>query len=595
MESSVQSDLQAADTPYRSPNMQSADRLSALKQEMEYLNRIGKQFVAAFDRFQVHRALLAALQDLYSFSACCILLTGDPIDLFIIPCYPLNGSFLEAMIQRIASAANALNFPAITPEQLARSAYFDAPDELAQRRKQGEISSTTIGSGLNIPLTVENRIIGMLSLFDEKPGTFDADLLQLTTMIADYAAVALDNVRLRERENALWREAELERMRLELIIGSMAEGLLITDAKGAITSLNTSAEQLLAQAQTEFTPGVPLRQLAETSSVPWLPRLADIIHQALSGHTVKNQELVAGQEDDRVPLTLNISAAPLHDASEFATRPVGVVAVVNDVTSSKQVEKLKDDFVSVVSHELRTPLTAIKGYTQHLVRRVERRLRKLRSSTEGAVIDSPESQDLRSLSIIQSQTEHLERLVNDLLDLSQVQWGQIHLHYETFDLPAVLGELVRSVQASAEQHSLILETTDREASVVADRARIEQVIGNILDNAVKYSPHGGQVIVRLYKQPSQYHISIKDQGIGVNPEHFEHIFERFYRIHNTSSQHYAGIGLGLYVAKAIIDRHGGQIWLENNQGTGSTFHVTLPMVPPSDEQSEAAPTGNTTL
>ncbi|GER89356.1 hypothetical protein KDW_35180 [Dictyobacter vulcani] len=151
----------------------------------------------------------------------------------------------------------------------------------------------------------------MLSLFDEKVGTFDEELLQLTTMIADYAAVALDNVRLRERENALWREAELERMRLELIIGSMAEGLVITDARGAITSLNKSAEQMLIQTQTEFTPGVPIQTLAAASEGPsWLPRLADIITQALSGQTVKNQELVAGKEDVRVPLTLNISAAP---------------------------------------------------------------------------------------------------------------------------------------------------------------------------------------------------------------------------------------------------------------------------------------------
>ncbi|GER89355.1 hypothetical protein KDW_35170 [Dictyobacter vulcani] len=159
------------------------------------------------------------------------------------------------------------------------------------------------------------------------------------------------------------------------------------------------------------------------------------------------------------------------------------------MTSSKQVEKLKDDFVSVVSHELRTPLTAIKGYTQHLVRRIERRLHKLRSS-ENPANDLPENQDLRSLSIIQSQTEHLERLVNDLLDLSQVQWGQIHLHYETFELAAVLTDLVRSIQASAEQHLLTLEIAVQDAKVVADRARIEQVIGNVLDNAVKYSPHG---------------------------------------------------------------------------------------------------------
>ncbi|HZR42580.1 MAG TPA: ATP-binding protein [Ktedonobacteraceae bacterium] len=578
----MQSELQVPESARRSSNGDRGDRLMAIRQEMEYLNTIGKRFVAALDRIQVHRALLAALQELYSFSACCILLRGDPFELFIIPCYPLDAAFLESMFQRIASAANALNFPNIAAEQLARTAYYDAPDELAQLRSQRDTTGTEIGSCLNIPLTVENRIIGMLSLFDERPGTFDTNLLQLTTMIADYAAVALENVRLRERENALWRQAEMERIRLELIISSMAEGLLITDARGAISSLNTSAEQLLTKAQIDLQPDVPLRKLAETSHVHWLTKLAETIGLALSGKTVKNQEIVAGADGETVPLTLNISAAPIHDASGTSTRPIGVVAVLNDVTSNKQVERLKDEFVSVVSHELRTPLTAIKGYTQHLVRRIERRLRKARATPQEnnpANADLPESYDLRSLNIIQSQTEHLERLVNDLLDLSQVQWGQLSLNYEPFYLADLLAENVRSVQASAEQHTIYLDIQVQDTKVVADRVRIGQVVGNILDNAIKYSPHGGQVIVNLQMQGEDYLVSISDQGVGVSPEHYDHIFERFYRVHNTASHQYSGIGLGLYVAKAIIDRHGGRIWFTNNQNTGSTFHFTLPSTP----------------
>ncbi len=589
MESSVQSMSHAPDSAFRFSNRYTADRLIAIRHEMEYLNTIGKQFVAAIDRFQVHRALLKALKELYSFSACCILLKGspfeneNPFELFIIPCYPLDATFLESIIQRIASAASVLNLIHTTADQLARTAYFDAPDDLALSRPQGEVIGSEVGSFLNIPLTVENRIIGMLSLFDEKIGTFDADLMQMTTMIADYAAIALENVRLHERENALWRQAELERMRLSLIIGSMAEGLLITDDKGAITSVNTSAEQLLAQAQVSFRPDVHLHKLAKASNVQWISRLADIIDLALAGYTVKNQELVAGQAEERVPLTLSISAAPLLDGSGASARPVGVVAVLNDITPTKQVERLKDEFVSVVSHELRTPLTAIKGYTQHLVRRIERRLRKTRS-TQGedrtAVNDLPENHDLRSLNIVQSQTEHLERLVSDLLDLSQVQWGKLQLRPGAFNLVDLLVDMVRSVQSSTEQHTISLQIEASDANVIADRARIAQVIGNILDNAVKYSPYGGQVMVRLKQQDEYYQVSVSDQGLGVSPELFDHIFERFYRVHNTATQQLSGIGLGLYVAKAIIDRHGGRIWLERNEGMGSTFYFTLLQNPP---------------
>jgi len=201
-------------------------------------------------------------------------------------------------------------------------------------------------------------------------------------MIADYAAVALENVRLRERETALWRQAELGRQRLELIISSMAEGLLITDAGGAITLLNYSAQNLLAQAQVDLQQDIPLGKLALTSNVRWLNKLAEIVDQALAGEIVMNQELIAGESGETVPLTLSISAAPLHDASQPQSQAIGVVAVLNDITSNKQIEKLKDEFVSVVSHELRTPLTSIKGFTQHLIRRIDRRLRKARQEQE---------------------------------------------------------------------------------------------------------------------------------------------------------------------------------------------------------------------
>lgn len=557
---------------------------------MEYINTIGKSFVAAIDRFQVHRALLGALQKLYSFAACSILLKGDPFELSIIPCYPLSQVFIAAMIERIASAASVIDFPAVSVEELANASYLDAPDDLSITQKLGSpvqdmIGGAVIGSFLNVPLTVENRIVGMLSLFDEREGTFDTDLLKLTTMIADYAAVALENVRLRERETALWRQAEIGRQRLELIISSMAEGLLITNEQGGITLLNVSAQHLLAQAQLDLKQNTPLRKLALANNVSWLHKLADIIDEALTGVTVMNQELIAGEAGEPVPLTLSISAAPLHDASQVQMGPIGVVAVLNDVTANKQIEKLKDEFVSVVSHELRSPLTAIKGYTQHLMRRIDRRLRKTQQEQQSSAIsavDLPENYDLRSLSIIQSQADHLERLVNDLLDLSQVQWGKLHLQYSSFYLADVLVESVRSVQASAEQHTIYLDIAVQDTKIVADKMRMSQVIGNILDNAIKYSPQGGQVTVKLEEREGDYFVSITDQGIGISQEYLDHIFERFYRVRNTASRQYSGIGLGLYVTRAIVEEHGGHIWVTNNKGLGCTFSFTVPAAAHSD-------------
>lgn len=350
--------------------------------------------------------------------------------------------------------------------------------------------------------------------------------------------------------------------------------------QGKITSLNQSARHLLAQAHVDLKQEAPLRELAATSQGSWLHTLAEIVDQALAGNTVMNQELIAGEGAETVPLTLSISAAPLHDASHLEATLLGVVAVLNDITSIKQIEKLKDEFVSVVSHELRTPLTAIKGYTQHLVRRIERRLRKVRQG-QHAGGELPENYDLHSLHIVQSQTEHLERLVNDLLDLSRVQWGQLHLQYSPFYLADLLAEQVRSSQVSAELHTIYLDIQVRDSKILADQRRVGQVIANLLNNAVKYSPHGGHVTVKLEEQDGNYRVSVIDEGIGVSPEYFDHIFERFYRVRNTASRQYSGIGLGLYVAKAIVEAHGGKIGFTNNQGMGSTFYFTLPHAPVS--------------
>lgn len=592
----MQTEPELTEGTYRSSvTTQSGDRIGSLLREMEYLNTIGKRFVAANNRFQVHHALLAALQEQYRFAACAILLKDKPFQLSIIPAYPLSTAFIDAMVARIASAASVIDFPHMTAQELADAAYLDAPEVLLPPISAGTLAEGEIGSCLNIPLTVEDRIIGLLSLFDTQIGTFDTERLKFTTIIADYAAVALENVHLRESERALWQQAEAERRRLALIISSMAEGLLITDARGAVTSLNQSAQRLLAQASIDLEQGIPLSKLAASSDIAWLYQLATIVDKALTNQVVMNQELIASESGQTVPLTLSISAAPLHNAGEEQKRPSGVVAVLNDVTSQKQVERLKDEFVSVVSHELRTPLTAIKGYTQHLVRRLERRLRTARQAQTPVqpaqkaqeqnvpAPEPPEVYDLRSLYIVQSQAEHLERLVNDLLDLSRVQWGHLELHPETFFLADLLAESVHAVQASAEQHSISLEINIPDTQVVADRRRITQVVGNILDNAVKYSPCGGQIIVSLQEQDGDFQVSVSDQGIGISPEYLDHIFERFYRVRNTASHQYSGIGLGLYVARAIVERHGGRIWFSNNPGNGSTFYFTLPHTPREEE------------
>lgn len=143
----------------------------------------------------------------------------------------------------------------------------------------------------------------------------------------------------------------------------------------------------------------------------------------------------------------------------------------------------------------------------------------------------------------------------------------------------MLAERVQLAQVSAEEHTIVLDIQTQDSRVVADKLRVGQVIGNILDNAVRFSPQGRQVMVVLKEQDGEYLVSITDQGIGVSPEYIDHIFERFYRVRNVASRQYSGIGLGLFVARAIVEAHGGRIWVSSNEGLGSTFSFTLPRAP----------------
>jgi two-component system phosphate regulon sensor histidine kinase PhoR len=230
---------------------------------------------------------------------------------------------------------------------------------------------------------------------------------------------------------------------------------------------------------------------------------------------------------------------------------------------------------------LRTPLTPIKGYTQHLLRRAGRRLAASeREGADGHISQSSsDSYEHRCLGIIQSEAEHLERLVNNLLDFSLFQRGTIQLHPLEFDLADLVRQTVQSIQASAEQHRLTLNVWAEQTQVVADRERIRVIIGNLIDNAIKYSPNGGPVTINILENERELVVAVSDKGIGIPPEHFDHLFDRFSHPGALSSRQYGGIGVSLYLAQAILKLHNGRIWAESNRNqteTGATFAFSLP-------------------
>jgi two-component system, OmpR family, phosphate regulon sensor histidine kinase PhoR len=253
-----------------------------------------------------------------------------------------------------------------------------------------------------------------------------------------------------------------------------------------------------------------------------------------------------------------------------------------DGRTEQAAQRIKDDFLSIVSHELRTPLTSIQGYSQLL----EARLRGERPPEE--------SKEMAHLRVVRSQVGRMRRLVDDLLDVSRIdRRGGVSIEPVDFDLAAELREAVGRVEREHHDRQIELEAPPS-LPVHADRDRIGQVISNLLENAVKYSPDGGPIRVMAARRAGEVEVRVADAGIGIPPEHRDHVFERFYQADDDAGRRrFGGLGLGLYISRAIIDAHGGRIWAGPNveDGTGSVFGFRIPRVAMPLAPAEVAPTG----
>jgi signal transduction histidine kinase len=234
-------------------------------------------------------------------------------------------------------------------------------------------------------------------------------------------------------------------------------------------------------------------------------------------------------------------------------------------SAAQEAVHAREVFLSVASHELKTPLTTLLGNAQLLLRRSERE----RSLNE---------RDSRSLRLVVDQAHRLNRMIGALLDLSRLQAGQLSIDRTPIDLSALGRRVVEEAQTGLERHTLAFVPPDGPLAIVGDELRLEQVIQNLLQNAIKYSPAGGHVEVRAARHGTLACISVADQGIGIPQAALARLFTRFYRAPNADPQHISGMGVGLYVVKEIVTLHGGEVAVESQEGVGSTFTICLPLV-----------------
>jgi len=251
------------------------------------------------------------------------------------------------------------------------------------------------------------------------------------------------------------------------------------------------------------------------------------------------------------------------------------------MSREQAAQRIKDDFLSIVSHELRTPLTSIQGYSQLLEGR-------LRGGVAG------ESKEMAHLGVIRSQVGRMRRLVDDLLDVSRIdRRGGVSIEPADFDLAEEVRGAAARIGRQHADRTIAVEAPDR-LPVHADRDRIDQVLSNLIENAVKYSPEGGPVRVIAERRGGEVEVRVTDVGVGIPPEHRDHVFERFYQADGDAGRRrFGGLGLGLYISRAIIDAHGGRIWAAPNteDGAGSVFGFRIPRVAMPIAAAEVVPTG----
>ncbi|TMF45906.1 MAG: hypothetical protein E6I32_12420 [Chloroflexi bacterium] len=242
-------------------------------------------------------------------------------------------------------------------------------------------------------------------------------------------------------------------------------------------------------------------------------------------------------------------------------KPYLVITVMQDITQLKELEQRKDMFISMASHELKTPVTSLLGFIQVLQKRFQQR---------------DDEQSLQFLSIMDGQLKKLTKLINDLLDISKMQTGQLTYNEEYFDLNELVRETVCNLRAATRSHQLLLED-EVQAQVLGDKDRLGQVLINLITNAIKYSPQANKVMLSISIDAGEAVVRVHDFGIGIAEAHRQRIFERFYQVGDPLERTFPGLGIGLYISSEIIKRHGGKIWVESKRGDGSTFSFTVPL------------------
>jgi PAS domain S-box-containing protein len=371
-----------------------------------------------------------------------------------------------------------------------------------------------------------------------------------------------EQVLARRRIEELADESRVRAAELRAVLENMVEGVMVLDTDLRVVMVNASMRTMFASVGIDTPERFDLEMLQKLDArdLEGGPvRVQDtMVFRALRTGKAGRSDYVVHDVRTGRRVATRISGSPIRDERG---QLLGAVLVASDVTAETELDRMKTQFIRVAAHELKTPVTVMKGYAEALLR------------------DTGARPPARALEAIGRGADRIDRIVRDLLDISGFELGVLELAKRPFRLNDLLSEEVAVVAARAPRHVVAIACTVP-AIVVGDRARLRQVLENLLENAIRYSPEGGRIEVSLVRDGPRAVVSVADEGVGIPEDKQAHIFERFYRAHTDTPFDYGGMGVGLYIARQIVERHGGRVGFGSREGRGSRFWFSLPASEP---------------
>lgn len=506
--------------------------------QRDYLLEISRVLTEELDLEKVLARIVRLASELLSSSAGLIALR-ETDEWRVATTYGINPEFLKYLDPLLADI----------PDQ-GDPARFELPEVNRRLQRITQAASMGLLTGVGLPMIAREEVVGVIFVFRSYRGQFSREDRAMLAAFASQAAIAVSNAR-------LYTQVADQRRHLDGILESSADGIFILGPSYRFTRFNRACSRLTGYSA-DYAIGKDHSEI-----IRWSRREPGLsLEEAGAGGWPLSSTAELYVEGDLVrkdggSASVGITYAPTYSSDG---RLLSVVANLRDITRFREAEELKSTFISIISHELRTPVALIKGYVGTLRR-------------DDAAWDPTVVRD--SLAVIEEESDHLAELIDDLLEASKLQSGAPSLNFADVDLAEIAKDLAERFKTQSKIHQFELRLSDDFPIVRGDEQRLTQVISNLLSNSIKYASAGGKVLIQGRVTGNEVVLCVQDEGPGIPPSDRVRIFERFYRSADLARTT-KGAGLGLFLAKAVVEAHGGRIWVDEKLERGTRICFAIP-------------------